>query len=343
MNDVTDPELTDERLAQACFPIRTVVAETGVNAITLRAWERRYGLIRPIRTPSGHRLYTRDDIDLVRRVLVLQDQGVPVSRAMSWLQQNPNAMIPVAGPLGHAPVTLPSALPATLPATTAAASDQALAAGDDAPSAWQGLRARMLDAATRYDDFDLDTAWTDAIDHYPVDVVIRFLLLPVAGALQEQQPADAAQRAALAFYFAFLRNRLGARFVNQSRDAQGSKVALVALGAGASAELNVLLTGIAMAQLGLRPLLFAPGTAIADIGTAMRHSRTRGLLVLADQAPPSALVAELAALAREGSVVFAGGNGFLLVAAALRTGGVVTLDPEPATAARLVRDILTTP
>jgi len=45
------------------FPIRTVSELTGVNSVTLRAWERRYGLIQPVRKESGHRLYTRQHID----------------------------------------------------------------------------------------------------------------------------------------------------------------------------------------------------------------------------------------------------------------------------------------
>ena len=45
------------------FPIREVSRLTGVNPVTLRAWERRYGLIQPTRTDSGHRLYSQADID----------------------------------------------------------------------------------------------------------------------------------------------------------------------------------------------------------------------------------------------------------------------------------------
>ncbi|MBT8131818.1 MAG: MerR family DNA-binding transcriptional regulator, partial [Gammaproteobacteria bacterium] len=37
------------------YPIRTVVSLTGINAVTLRAWERRYGLVKPKRTAKGHR------------------------------------------------------------------------------------------------------------------------------------------------------------------------------------------------------------------------------------------------------------------------------------------------
>ncbi|VTN15546.1 HTH-type transcriptional repressor YcgE [Raoultella terrigena] len=34
----------------------------GINATTLRAWQRRYGLLKPLRTDGGHRQYSDDDI-----------------------------------------------------------------------------------------------------------------------------------------------------------------------------------------------------------------------------------------------------------------------------------------
>eukprot|EP01031_Cornospumella_fuschlensis_P015056 gene15056-18389_t len=49
------------------FPIREVSRLTGVNPVTLRAWERRYGLIKPTRTDSGHRLYSFADIEAVHK------------------------------------------------------------------------------------------------------------------------------------------------------------------------------------------------------------------------------------------------------------------------------------
>ncbi|MEX5590846.1 MerR family transcriptional regulator, partial [Pseudomonas urmiensis] len=61
---------------QELFPIREVSRLTGVNAVTLRAWERRYGLIQPTRTDSGHRLYSHADIDDIRRILGWLERGV---------------------------------------------------------------------------------------------------------------------------------------------------------------------------------------------------------------------------------------------------------------------------
>ena len=61
------------------IPIRTVSSLTGVNSVTLRAWERRYDLVKPIRTPKGHRLYTLSDVDLINQVVALQQGGAASS------------------------------------------------------------------------------------------------------------------------------------------------------------------------------------------------------------------------------------------------------------------------
>ncbi|MGV2837148.1 MerR family transcriptional regulator, partial [Pseudomonas shirazensis] len=70
---------------QELFPIREVSRLTGVNPVTLRAWERRYGLIQPTRTDSGHRLYSQADVDAVRSILGWLERGVAVSKVGSIL------------------------------------------------------------------------------------------------------------------------------------------------------------------------------------------------------------------------------------------------------------------
>lgn len=47
-------------------PIQVVVRRTGLTADVLRAWERRYGVVEPARSPTGRRLYSDDDIERLR-------------------------------------------------------------------------------------------------------------------------------------------------------------------------------------------------------------------------------------------------------------------------------------
>jgi DNA-binding transcriptional MerR regulator len=53
----------------------------GVSTAVLRAWERRYGLLRPVRSPGGYRLYTAEDAERVARMRRGLDQGLSAAEA----------------------------------------------------------------------------------------------------------------------------------------------------------------------------------------------------------------------------------------------------------------------
>ena len=57
------------------YKMSTVCRRTGFNQAILRAWERRYGLLRPERTGGGHRLYTDEDLHVLGRVRELLEAG----------------------------------------------------------------------------------------------------------------------------------------------------------------------------------------------------------------------------------------------------------------------------
>lgn len=57
----------------------------GINATTLRAWQRRYGLLKPMRTDGGHRLYSEDDVQQALRIIDWVKKGVPVSQVKPLL------------------------------------------------------------------------------------------------------------------------------------------------------------------------------------------------------------------------------------------------------------------
>jgi DNA-binding transcriptional MerR regulator len=65
----------------AAIPIGEVARRTGVAIATLRAWERRYGLLLPVRTAGGHRRYSHEDVRRVLAVLDLTGQGWTVGAA----------------------------------------------------------------------------------------------------------------------------------------------------------------------------------------------------------------------------------------------------------------------
>jgi DNA-binding transcriptional MerR regulator len=84
------------------YTIGTVSQLTGVGAITLRAWERRYELIHPVRKDSGHRLYTRRHIDQINRITALTGQGMRISQIRpEMLETEPAANASAEGKEDH--------------------------------------------------------------------------------------------------------------------------------------------------------------------------------------------------------------------------------------------------
>ena len=68
------------------YNMKAVEQQTGISAATLRAWERRYALIEPQRTPSGYRLYSERDVALLRWVHDQMADGLSISRAVAMIE-----------------------------------------------------------------------------------------------------------------------------------------------------------------------------------------------------------------------------------------------------------------
>lgn len=70
------------------YTINTIAKILGIPSVTIRAWENRYGVVKPERTEGGHRVYSEDDL---RALLWLKEQvverGIPISQAAKLLKQ----------------------------------------------------------------------------------------------------------------------------------------------------------------------------------------------------------------------------------------------------------------
>lgn len=83
MNDYDQPR----------HPIRVVAHRTGLTAATLRAWERRYGVVEPGRSEGGQRLYSDADVDRLARLKELTDAGRPISMVAELSDAEARALV----------------------------------------------------------------------------------------------------------------------------------------------------------------------------------------------------------------------------------------------------------
>lgn len=60
----------------ATYSIGAVARMVGVPPATLRTWEERYALVQPVRSPGGHRLYSRQDVERLRFVAEQVREGI---------------------------------------------------------------------------------------------------------------------------------------------------------------------------------------------------------------------------------------------------------------------------
>ncbi|MCU6679468.1 MerR family transcriptional regulator [Leclercia tamurae] len=71
----------------AFYSIGDVAERCGINPVTLRAWQRRYGLLKPQRSEGGHRQFDDDDILRIEEIKRWIERGVPVGKVKALLDQ----------------------------------------------------------------------------------------------------------------------------------------------------------------------------------------------------------------------------------------------------------------
>lgn len=95
--------LTMNDMTEARHPIRVVAQRSGLTPATIRAWERRYDAISPIRSDGGQRLYSDEDVAHLRTLKALTDGGrgismvADLSRAEAEALLTEDLSVPAAG------------------------------------------------------------------------------------------------------------------------------------------------------------------------------------------------------------------------------------------------------
>jgi len=75
-------------LKSSFLNLGAITRETGVNADTLRAWERRYNLPQPARSEGGQRLYSQEDLEIIKWLVSQQKTGMRISKIVElWHSQ----------------------------------------------------------------------------------------------------------------------------------------------------------------------------------------------------------------------------------------------------------------
>jgi len=83
---------------EADYSIAAVSKLTGVSCHALRVWERCYGFPVPMRSPSGHRRYTRDQVRTLCRLSELSRLGQPIGELIRDMRAGRMETAPASAP-----------------------------------------------------------------------------------------------------------------------------------------------------------------------------------------------------------------------------------------------------
>jgi len=300
------------------FPIRKLSERTGVGASTLRAWERRYGLLKPKRTPKGHRLYTDNDARLVYRVLELLDDGHAISEAARRVLSTPGKAADVTDLLSDV-------------------DSDALDTKELSKGQWAGYVERLIRAVESFSPQRLDAVYNEASSLYPLDLVSKYLIEPalkVFGSRWNQRTTGIAEEH---FFTAWLRNKIGARLHHATSQATGSTL-LVTCVPGHRHEMAVLLFSLAALARGYRVVYLGTDMPLEPIPEVVRQCGAKGVILAAGREPDSeATLVSVAALSTHLSCpLFVGGPLSVRYKEALIESGAVPIGDQFSLALHLV-------
>lgn len=262
------------------YNLKAVLKETGLSADALRAWERRYGLPMPERTPGGHRIYSEYDIETVKWLKARQAEGLSISRAAElWKEMAAEGTDPLA----------------EYPPPESAAATEGLPAGE---ARIEILRGNWLEASLAFDEIKAEETLNQAFALYPVETVCTAILQSGLSELGEMWYAGKASVQQEHFASALAMRRLNALLAAAARATRRQTVLL-----GCAPD-----EGHSFAILLLSLLLRRRGLEVVYLGASVPVERLRetsaaiqpDLIVLAAQQLTSAATLQLAGLTLQG-------------------------------------------
>lgn len=213
---------------------------TGVSQETLRAWERRYGVLRPRRTGGGYRVYDRDDETRARRMRELIGSGWAAAEAAN-------------------------AVAAQLAGAGAAQAPEATAAG--APRAAALGVPDLLEPLARYDSAGAHAALDRVFGGRSLDSALRDVVLPALHEVGEGWARGDLSVAQEHFASELVTGRL--RGLAREWDVGLGPRAVLACPSGERHDLGLLCCGLALHRRGWRVTYLGPDTPTDALETTI--------------------------------------------------------------------------
>ena len=283
----------------------------GVSDHVLRAWESRYGLLRPRRSAGGFRLYSEADELLVRRMQAHLARGLSAAEAAREVLGEDSEARGDSGRNGPDRAAGPDRIPSI-------AGELSVALG------------RALDA---FDEPAAQAVLDRLVSDLSVPAMLREVVMPYLAELGERWARGTVSICQEHFASNVIRGRL-AGLARGWGSGHGPR-AILACPPGELHDLGLMVFGIVLNRTGWRIDYLGGNTPVEELTRTVEASRPDLVVLAATRIPTfEALAAQLTELARRAPLALAGADATPQLAAAVHAR---LLDGDPVTAAENVR------
>jgi DNA-binding transcriptional MerR regulator/methylmalonyl-CoA mutase cobalamin-binding subunit len=272
------------------YTIKEASARSGVGAPLIRAWERRYGVVRPARTTSGYRLYDDATINVLATMRALTEAGWTASEAARAISAGEVAVeaVPVED-------------------RSMAAASEREAAPTSASEHRARTIARFVAAARSTSPADTEAALDAIFAAGSFEAIVDDLLMPATAALGEAWAVGTLSVAAEHAASAAVGRRLAA--VYQAAGVPARPSVLVGLPPGGRHELGTLAFAAALRRRGVGVLYLGPDVTVEGwIDVAARTRARAAVIAVVVPADREGAAAVIAALQAQGVPIVAVGG-----------------------------------
>lgn len=238
-------------MEKAHLSLQAVARATGLSGHVLRAWEKRYGAVRPARSKAGQRRYTEADVQR----LMLLERATRAGHPISTIVRRPDAELQRLLHGGAGPKT----------ARVIAATEEE-------------FRDRCIRAVRGMDETALARGLEHALMRLGYHGLLARVVAPLAEEIGEQWRQGEITAAHEHFFSAVARTFLGTA-AQQFAPAADAPVLVAATPAGQHHELGAFMAAVLATHLGWRAIYLGPSLPAAEIAVAVVQAEANALVL----------------------------------------------------------------
>lgn len=236
-------------MSEITYNIGELSSLTGINSITLRAWEKRYGLLHPERTSKGHRIYREQDINRIREIRFWLEKGIAISK------------------VNHSLANMHEEISAD-------------------PHRFDEAIKKMLSAAACFDSPHLSTCINELFSLYPMDIIAEQFLPALEKALNEYKLVSKAPHAEYSYLTIEFKQSLR-HFVDVQKSRKIKRKILLIKTEHPYDRLDLLLLAAMLCAYDYMPIVIEVPIELLEVYAMMQQSHSDAVILFSNHTSSS--------------------------------------------------------